>query len=106
LLQRDSFLGISMQKRIFRTNDAGSSWAEVGKVPSKDYPFQILPGDSMGVHLYAWNPFDLYESDDSGQTWVNQDNEINTFHYNDLSDPRYPPVYVATEDGVFLQVPK
>lgn len=104
LQQRDSFLGISKQKRIFRTIDAGLSWVEVGKVPSNDYQFRIVPADAMGTHLFAWNPFDLYESDDSGRTWVNHDSEINGYLYNDLSDPRYLPVFVATENGVYEQV--
>jgi photosystem II stability/assembly factor-like uncharacterized protein len=72
-----TFRGSSSQSQIYRSGDAGVSWAPIGNLgssPLPDIPAHVLlvdPDDSN--RLYVGTDTGVFASLDAGQTWVRDD---------------------------------
>lgn len=101
----DSYLAITTQGKLYRTSNGAQQWELIGQGPAHESVSHLYSADGMGRHLYCiagLNP-KLFESNDSGKTWI----RINEFppdtQVYSLSDPKAVPLFAATNHGIFVR---
>ena len=105
LAPADSYLAITMEGKIYRTNNGAKKWDVIGQGPAKKNVSRLFSADGMGQHLYSIagvHP-ELFESVDGGRKWTRiADFPPDTEVYS-LSNPKTVPLYAATNHGIFIR---
>jgi photosystem II stability/assembly factor-like uncharacterized protein len=89
---------------LFRTTNHGKSWSKVRNIYPAD---KLFVADSTGKHLYLVGEVFL-ESTDGGQKWRDLTPEFKYpfIRVLDMTDPRITPIYLATDHGIYVGIPK
>lgn len=90
---------------IYRTLDGAASWQEFARTPSAFlWPTRIFPTDATGQHLFLLDARHFWETTDGGKTWRNIVDVLTKgkdLTLSDATDPRYRPLFLATDRGVY-----
>jgi photosystem II stability/assembly factor-like uncharacterized protein len=101
---RDGYLAMT-RSTIYRTRNGAGYWEEFAGTPETvREPIKLFAVDEKGQHIYLLDKRHLWETANGGRTWRNiaealtQDPQMT---FSDVTDPRNPPIFLATRRGVF-----
>ncbi|MBP9738615.1 hypothetical protein KBD20_02920 [Candidatus Saccharibacteria bacterium] len=99
--------------KIFLSEDAGSTWANVSPVGAEEWDQVVVSGNGNRIIAVDGDYEELYVSDDGGDTWLNPGNDyfwnIKSISVSDdgekilvggENDSPYTELYISENDGV------
>lgn len=88
-------------RNVYRFQLSSGKWEKIGSV--EGYASTLVPADNHGLHFYMIASYRLLESNDGEVSWNAAPGLGSKVYVNDMTDARYPPIYLATYQGVLMQ---